>query len=106
MPGRCAVPFVVAAPRKAKKKKEGERVVGSHHGRTEDDRGSPEGGRGREGRKTGRRRGDRPFIFVVPRAARRVYSRGWARIQGSAVAGIYCDHPQGCIYIHKHNGAS
>lgn len=42
-----------------------------------------------------------PFIFAV-------YAAISSRIQTSAaaVAGVYCGHPQGCIYIHKHNGAS
>lgn len=67
MPGRRAVPFVVAAPRKAKRGKKREK--GGEEGWLEATtyRGRGQRGEGRrKGRKTGRRRGDWPFIFVVP----------------------------------------
>lgn len=67
MPGRRAVPFVVAAPRKAKRGKKRER--GGEEGWLEATTYRGRGQRGesrRKGRKTGRRRGDWPFIFVVP----------------------------------------
>lgn len=49
-----------------------------------------------------------PFIFVVAAgsaACTRPFPAEF-RDPRAAVAGIYCGHPQGCIYIHKHNGAS
>lgn len=67
MPGRRAVPFVVAVPRKAKRGKKREK--GGEEGWLEATtyRGRGQRGEGRrKGRKTGRRRGDWPFIFVVP----------------------------------------
>lgn len=60
-----------------------------------------------KGRKTGRRRSDAfYFCYSTGSAACTLPFPAEFRDPRCAVTGIYCGHPQGCIYIHKHNGAS
>lgn len=77
-------------------------MVGSHHVQRT---WTGEGGGGGKEEKLAGGAATGLLFSLFHRAAPRVVGKG-PEFRGSAVAGIYCDHPQGCIYIHKHNGAS